>query len=86
MADSVAAGLGDENETENEDKEKEKRLFSGVKKTEKQAAASDVTETLGFYERKAKCKERKSNVSGKSDRQRLCALNTHYFQPGELST
>ncbi|KAK7166403.1 hypothetical protein R3I93_006236 [Phoxinus phoxinus] len=63
MADSVAAGLGDENETENEDKEKEKRLFSGVKKTEKQAAASDVTETLGFYERKAKCKERKSNVS-----------------------
>lgn len=76
MADSVAAGLGDENETENEDKEKEKRLFSGVKKAEKQAAASDVTETLGFYERKAKCKERKSNVSGKSDRQRLCALNT----------
>ncbi|XDV14916.1 hypothetical protein PO909_015084 [Leuciscus waleckii] len=63
MADSVAAGLGDENETENEDKEKEKRLFSGVKKVEKQAAASDVTETLGFYERKAKCKERKSNVS-----------------------
>ncbi|XP_077060003.1 transmembrane anterior posterior transformation protein 1 homolog isoform X2 [Siphateles boraxobius] len=63
MADSVAAGLGDENETENEDKDKEKRLFSGVKKTEKQAAASDVTETLGFYERKAKCKERKSNVS-----------------------
>ncbi|XP_067297817.1 transmembrane anterior posterior transformation protein 1 homolog [Pseudorasbora parva] len=63
MADSVAAGLGDENETEKEDNEKEKRLFSGVKKTEKQAAASDVTETLGFYERKAKCKERKSNVS-----------------------
>ncbi|XP_067258864.1 transmembrane anterior posterior transformation protein 1 homolog isoform X1 [Chanodichthys erythropterus] len=63
MADSVTAGLGDENETENEDNEKEKRLFSGVKKTEKQAAASDVTETLGFYERKAKCKERKSNVS-----------------------
>ncbi|KAG1956760.1 transmembrane anterior posterior transformation protein 1 homolog [Pimephales promelas] len=63
MADSVAAGLGDENETENEDKEKEKRLFSGVKKTEKQAATSDVTETLGFYERKAKCKERKSNMS-----------------------
>uniref|UniRef100_A0A673FFK6 Transmembrane anterior posterior transformation 1b n=1 Tax=Sinocyclocheilus rhinocerous TaxID=307959 RepID=A0A673FFK6_9TELE len=63
MADSVAAGLADENETENEEKEKEKRLFSGVKKTEKQAAASDLTETLGFYERKAKCKERKSNVS-----------------------
>ncbi|XP_073698402.1 transmembrane anterior posterior transformation protein 1 homolog [Garra rufa] len=63
MADLVAAGLGDENETENEDKEREKRLFSGVKKTEKQAAASDLTETLGFYERKAKCKERKSNVS-----------------------
>ncbi|XP_050970189.1 transmembrane anterior posterior transformation protein 1 homolog [Labeo rohita] len=63
MADSVAAGLADENETENEDKEREKRLFSGVKKTEKQAAASDLTETLGFYERKAKCKERKSNVS-----------------------
>ncbi|NP_001116722.1 transmembrane anterior posterior transformation protein 1 homolog [Danio rerio] len=63
MADSVAAGLGDENETENEDKEREKRLFSGVKKMEKQAAASDVTETLGFYERKAKCKDRKTNVS-----------------------
>ncbi|KAI2668582.1 hypothetical protein H4Q32_005330 [Labeo rohita] len=63
MADSVAAGLADENETENEDKEREKRLFSGVKKTEKQAAASDLTETLGFYERKAKCKERKSNLT-----------------------
>ncbi|XP_026059852.1 transmembrane anterior posterior transformation protein 1 homolog [Carassius auratus] len=63
MADSVAAGLADENDTENEDKEREKRLFSSVKKTEKQAAASDLTETLGFYERKAKCKERKSNVS-----------------------
>uniref|UniRef100_A0A672MMD2 Transmembrane anterior posterior transformation protein 1 homolog n=1 Tax=Sinocyclocheilus grahami TaxID=75366 RepID=A0A672MMD2_SINGR len=63
MADSVAAGLADENETENEEKEKEKRLFSGVKRTEKQAAASDLTETLGFYERKAKCKERTSNVS-----------------------
>uniref|UniRef100_A0A8C2CL59 Transmembrane anterior posterior transformation 1b n=1 Tax=Cyprinus carpio TaxID=7962 RepID=A0A8C2CL59_CYPCA len=63
MADSVAAGLADENETENEDKEREKRLFSGVRKTEEQAAASDLTETLGFYERKAKCKERKSNVS-----------------------
>lgn len=75
MADSVATGLADENETENEDKEREKRLFSGVQKTEK-AAASDLTETLGFYERKAKCKERKSNVSGESDRQRLCALQT----------
>ncbi|XP_043099631.1 transmembrane anterior posterior transformation protein 1 homolog isoform X2 [Puntigrus tetrazona] len=63
MADSVATGLADENETENEDNEREKRLFGGVKKTEKQAAASDLTETLGFYERKAKCKERKSNVS-----------------------
>ncbi|XP_059409948.1 transmembrane anterior posterior transformation protein 1 homolog isoform X2 [Carassius carassius] len=63
MADSVKAGLADENDTENEDKEREKRLFSSVKKTEKQAAASDLTETLGFYERKAKCKERKSNVS-----------------------
>ncbi|XP_052402274.1 transmembrane anterior posterior transformation protein 1 homolog [Carassius gibelio] len=63
MADSVAAGLADENDTENEDKEREKRLFSSFKKTEKQAAASDLTETLGFYERKAKCKERKSNVS-----------------------
>lgn len=78
MADSVAAGLADENETENEDKEREKRLFSGVKKTEKQAAASDLTETLGFYERKAKCKERKSNVSGKSDRQRHWALQAMF--------
>uniref|UniRef100_A0A672NYF5 Transmembrane anterior posterior transformation protein 1 homolog n=1 Tax=Sinocyclocheilus grahami TaxID=75366 RepID=A0A672NYF5_SINGR len=66
MADSVAAGLADENETEKEDKEREKRLFSGVRKTEEQAAASDLTETLGFYERKAKCKERKSNVSDPS--------------------
>ncbi|XP_051558315.1 transmembrane anterior posterior transformation protein 1 homolog isoform X2 [Myxocyprinus asiaticus] len=63
MADSVAAGLGDENETENEDNEREKRLFSGVRKTGKHAGVSDVTESLGFYERKAKCKERKSNVS-----------------------
>lgn len=78
MADSVAAGLADENETENEDKEREKRLFSGVRKTEEQAAASDLTETLGFYERKAKCKERKSNVSGTSDRQRRCALFSTY--------
>ncbi|XP_059407826.1 transmembrane anterior posterior transformation protein 1 homolog [Carassius carassius] len=59
MADSVATGLADENETENEDKEREKRLF---RKTKEQAA-SDLTETLGFYERKAKYKERKSNVS-----------------------
>ncbi|KAI7811304.1 transmembrane anterior posterior transformation protein 1 homolog [Triplophysa rosa] len=60
MADSVAAGLGDENDTENEDKEREKLLTN---KTKKHIGASEVTETLGFYERKAKCKERKSNVS-----------------------
>ncbi|XP_051994093.1 transmembrane anterior posterior transformation protein 1 homolog [Xyrauchen texanus] len=63
MADSVTAGLGDENETENEDNKGEKRLVSGISKTEKHAGASDVTETLGFYERKAKYKDRKSHVS-----------------------
>ncbi|XP_065110819.1 transmembrane anterior posterior transformation protein 1 homolog [Paramisgurnus dabryanus] len=63
MADSVAAGLGDENDTENEDKEREKHLIGGVNKTKKHIGASDVTETLGFYERNAKSKERKSNVS-----------------------
>ncbi|XP_051559924.1 transmembrane anterior posterior transformation protein 1 homolog [Myxocyprinus asiaticus] len=63
MADSVAAGLGDENETENEDNKGEKRLSGGVSKTGKHAGASDATETLGFYERKAKYKDRKSHVS-----------------------
>ncbi|KAA0722366.1 Transmembrane anterior posterior transformation protein 1 -like protein [Triplophysa tibetana] len=60
MADSVAAGLGDENDTENEDKEREKLLPN---KTKKHIGPSEVTETLGFYDKKAKCKERKSNVS-----------------------
>ncbi|XP_056594667.1 transmembrane anterior posterior transformation protein 1 homolog [Triplophysa dalaica] len=60
MADSVAAGLGDENDTENEDKEREKLL---PKKTKIHIGPSEVTETLGFYDKKAKCKERKSNVS-----------------------
>lgn len=71
MADSVAAGLGDENDTENEDKEREKLLPS---KAKIHIGPSEVTETLGFYDKKAKCKERKSNVSGKSVRTRLCQL------------
>lgn len=84
MADSVAAGLGDENDTENEDKEREKQLIS---KTKKHIGASDVTETLGFYERKAKCQERKSNVSGMSDRQPLCLLQKQVVSHNiELST
>ncbi len=62
MADSVAAGLADENETENEDKEREKRLFSGVKKTEKQAAASDLTETLDFTRGRRKQREKEQCV------------------------
>lgn len=65
MADSVAAGLGDENETENEDKEREKLAFRATAKAEINSGASELTETLGFYEKKAK-KQDKRSVSGKS--------------------
>lgn len=65
MADSVAAGLGDEKETENEDKEREKLAFRAISKAEINSGASELTETLGFYEKKAK-KPDKRSVSGKS--------------------
>ncbi|XP_017317197.1 transmembrane anterior posterior transformation protein 1 homolog [Ictalurus punctatus] len=60
MADSVAAGLGDENETENEDKEREKLAFRATAKAEINSGASELTETLGFYEKKAKKQDKRS--------------------------
>ncbi|KAG7458736.1 hypothetical protein MATL_G00223790, partial [Megalops atlanticus] len=63
MADSVAAGLGEEKETENEDKEKEKLTGSSKTKSEKNSTASEVTETLGFYERNAGKKDKQRNLS-----------------------
>lgn len=65
MADSVAAGLGDEKETENEDKEREKLAFRPAAKSEINSGASELTETLGFYEKNAKSRDKRS-VSGKS--------------------
>ncbi|XP_062865142.1 transmembrane anterior posterior transformation protein 1 homolog isoform X2 [Trichomycterus rosablanca] len=54
MADSVASGLGDEKETENDDKERQKWGSRG---------AEELTETLGFYERRAKGTESKRDLS-----------------------
>lgn len=65
MADSVAAGLGDEKETENEDKEKEKLAFRVTTKGDVNSGAAELTETLGFYEKKATQRD-KRGVSGKS--------------------
>ncbi|KAL2097459.1 hypothetical protein ACEWY4_006666 [Coilia grayii] len=63
MADSVAAGIGEEKETENEDKEREKRASNNTKRSEKSSGPSEVTETLGFYERNANKKDRRRNLS-----------------------
>ncbi|XP_048093667.1 transmembrane anterior posterior transformation protein 1 homolog isoform X2 [Alosa alosa] len=63
MADSVAAGVGEEKETENEDKEREKRAFNNTNRSEKSGGPSEVTETLGFYERNANKKDKKRNLS-----------------------
>ncbi|KAK1792575.1 hypothetical protein P4O66_012514 [Electrophorus voltai] len=63
MADSVATGLEDEKDTENEDKEREKRPFHSTGKTEKSSGTSELTETLGFYERKAKKQDSKHSLS-----------------------
>ncbi|KAK3507563.1 hypothetical protein QTP70_028473 [Hemibagrus guttatus] len=60
MADSVAAGLGDEKETENEDKEREKLAFRPTAKSEINSGASELTETLGFYEKNAKNRDKRS--------------------------
>lgn len=64
MADSVAAGVGEEKETENEDKEREKRAFNNTNRSENSGGPSEVTETLGFYERNANKKDKKRNLSG----------------------
>ncbi|XP_062376542.1 transmembrane anterior posterior transformation protein 1 homolog [Sardina pilchardus] len=63
MADSVAAGVGEEKETENEDKEREKRASNNTNRSEKSGGPSEVTETLGFYERNANKKDKKRNLS-----------------------
>ncbi|MBN3297002.1 TAPT1 protein, partial [Amia calva] len=63
MADTVAAGLGEEKETENEDKEREKQAGISKPKSEKSSSPSEVTETLGFYERKAVKQEKKRSLS-----------------------
>ncbi|GAA6088065.1 transmembrane anterior posterior transformation protein 1 homolog isoform X1 [Tachysurus ichikawai] len=60
MADSVAAGLGDEKEPENEDKEREKLAFRPTSKAEINSGASELTETLGFYEKNAKSRDKRS--------------------------
>ncbi|KAG5848253.1 hypothetical protein ANANG_G00096510 [Anguilla anguilla] len=63
MADSVAAGLGEEKDTETEDKEREKLTGSSKIKSEKNSSPSEVTETLGFYERNAGKKGKQSSLS-----------------------
>ncbi|XP_028831326.1 transmembrane anterior posterior transformation protein 1 homolog isoform X1 [Denticeps clupeoides] len=63
MADSVAAGPGDEKETENEDKDREKGASNNTTRAEMSSGASEVTETLGFYERNASKKDKKRNLS-----------------------
>ncbi|KAL7855758.1 hypothetical protein AOLI_G00193620 [Acnodon oligacanthus] len=63
MADSVAAGLGEEKEAENEGKEKEKRAFRAPDKAETGSGTSELTETLGFYERKAKRPDSRRSLS-----------------------
>ncbi|XP_063049071.1 transmembrane anterior posterior transformation protein 1 homolog [Engraulis encrasicolus] len=63
MADSVAAGVGEEKETENEDKEREKRASNNSRRSEKSSGPSEVTETLGFYERNVNKKDRRRNLS-----------------------
>ncbi|XP_061100772.1 transmembrane anterior posterior transformation protein 1 homolog isoform X4 [Conger conger] len=63
MADSVAAGLGEEKDTETEDKEREKLTGKSKIKAEKNSSPSEVTETLGFYERNAGKKGKQSSLS-----------------------
>ncbi|KAJ8336335.1 hypothetical protein SKAU_G00396780 [Synaphobranchus kaupii] len=63
MADSVAAGLGEEKDTETEDKEREKLTGNRKTKSEKNSSPSEVTETLGFYERNAGKKGKQSSLS-----------------------
>ncbi|XP_015199484.1 transmembrane anterior posterior transformation protein 1 homolog isoform X2 [Lepisosteus oculatus] len=63
MADTVAAGLGEEKETENGDKEKEKPAGSVRTNSEKSNNASETTETLGFYGRNAVNQERRRSLS-----------------------
>ncbi|KAL4640358.1 hypothetical protein GN956_G12302 [Arapaima gigas] len=63
MADSVAAGLEEEKETENKDKEKEKVAVNSTLKSEKNSTTSEVTETLGFYERNAGRNDKQRSVS-----------------------
>ncbi|KAI1887301.1 hypothetical protein AGOR_G00188880 [Albula goreensis] len=76
MADSVAAGLGEEKDTETEDKEKEKLIGNSKAKSDKNSSTSEVTETLGFYERNA----------GKKDKQRsLSDLSLVRFISAELT-
>lgn len=67
MADSVAAGVGEEKETENEDKEREKRASNNTNQSEKSGGPSEVTETLGFYERNANKKDKRRNLSGEGN-------------------
>ncbi|XP_022537713.2 transmembrane anterior posterior transformation protein 1 homolog isoform X2 [Astyanax mexicanus] len=66
MADSVAAGLGEEKEAEsgeNGEKEREKRAACGAARPDTGSGASEQTETLGFYERKAKKADGRRSVS-----------------------
>lgn len=58
MAESAAAGLGDEKETDNDDKVRTKRDFQHPE---------ELTETLGCYERRAKRRDSKRRASGESE-------------------
>ncbi|KAK6493828.1 transmembrane anterior posterior transformation protein 1-like protein isoform X1 [Huso huso] len=66
MADTVASGLGGEKEKETEDKEKgkekEKQAQDIKTGSEKLNSTPEITETLGFYERKVN-QERKRSLS-----------------------
>lgn len=70
MADTVASGLGGEKEKETEDKEKgkekEKQAQDIKTGSEKLNSTPEITETLGFYERKVN-QERKRSLSGRTD-------------------
>lgn len=63
MADAVAAGVGEEKETDNEDTEREKISSHTSSRFKKSSGPSEMTETLGFYERRSNKQDKKRNLS-----------------------
>uniref|UniRef100_A0AAZ3RAR2 Transmembrane anterior posterior transformation protein 1 homolog n=2 Tax=Oncorhynchus tshawytscha TaxID=74940 RepID=A0AAZ3RAR2_ONCTS len=61
MADSLAAAQGEENEPEKEGKE---RRMEGGSESRGSKETSEVTETLGFYDKKKVQKDKKRSLSG----------------------